>query len=256
MDGEEQADTCWWAGLTTDRSSALHVIHVKGREGEKLIISCCYYWWRAGCFCLLNWLSRARTNHIDKGNIYEKERKEIEFTMETLAILFKDYNVIHGESMIWIKIGLNKDLDKDYWKGFWLNKCLGIWPIKKLGLNMTFDRWHGMHQLDGWSRAYWFECWPCWHKSNENHKRSSQIERQMYATASRAWLVQQHPRRQSLCSCWYFLTSLKLGCHPHHDARNVVLNKCKCSSRNKYEIRKRTDRPVSIILRALGQVRY
>jgi hypothetical protein len=58
-------------------------------------------------------LSRARTNHIDKGNIYEKERKEIEFTMETLAILFKDYNVIHGESMIWIKIGLNKDLDKD-----------------------------------------------------------------------------------------------------------------------------------------------
>lgn len=58
-------------------------------------------------------MSRARINHIDKGNIYEKERKEIEFTMETLAILFKDYNVIHGESMIWIKIGLNKDLDKD-----------------------------------------------------------------------------------------------------------------------------------------------
>jgi hypothetical protein len=42
-------------------------------------------------------------------------------------------------------------------------------------------------------------------------------------------------------ACWHFLTSLKLGCHPQHDARNVVLNKCKCSSRNKYEIRKRTD---------------
>jgi hypothetical protein len=42
-------------------------------------------------------------------------------------------------------------------------------------------------------------------------------------------------------ACWHFLTSLKLGCHPQHDARNVVLNKCKCCSRNKYEIRKRTD---------------
>jgi hypothetical protein len=41
--------------------------------------------------------------------------------------------------------------------------------------------------------------------------------------------------------CWHFLASLKLGCHPQHDARNMVLNKCKCSSRNKYEIRKRTD---------------
>jgi hypothetical protein len=42
-------------------------------------------------------------------------------------------------------------------------------------------------------------------------------------------------------ACWHFLTSLKLGCHPQHNARNVVLNKCKCSSGNKYEIRKRTD---------------
>jgi hypothetical protein len=42
-------------------------------------------------------------------------------------------------------------------------------------------------------------------------------------------------------NCWHFLTSLKLGCHPQHDTRNVVLNKCKCSSRNKYEICKRTD---------------
>jgi hypothetical protein len=41
--------------------------------------------------------------------------------------------------------------------------------------------------------------------------------------------------------CWHFLASLKLGCHPQHDAKNVVLNKCKCSSRNKYEIRKCTD---------------
>jgi hypothetical protein len=42
-------------------------------------------------------------------------------------------------------------------------------------------------------------------------------------------------------ACWHFLTSLKLGCHPQHDARNVILNKYKCPSRNKYEIHKRTD---------------
>jgi hypothetical protein len=44
-----------------------------------------------------------------------------------------------------------------------------------------------------------------------------------------------------LWCCWHFLASLKLGCHPQHGARNVVFNKCKCSSKNKYEIRKRTD---------------
>jgi hypothetical protein len=49
------------------------------------------------------------------------------------------------------------------------------------------------------------------------------------------------PGKGAKNACWHFLASLKLGCHPQHGARNVVLNKCNCSSRNKYEIRKRID---------------
>jgi hypothetical protein len=77
-------------------------------------------------------------------------------------------------------------------------------------------------------------CEACQATSPHQSKPSATVELILPTWPLQRWGI-------DMVGCWHFLMSLKLGCHPQHDARNVVLNKCKCSSRNKYEIRKRTD---------------